>query len=223
MPPLIQPWMLPETNPDRAVLIGELGKAAAEIGAVFLHISTDYVFDGRGDAPFAPDAPTAPLSVYGASKRAGEIAVMAASGVAAILRCSWVFSPYGGNFVKTMLRLAQSRDALSIVSDQIGGPTPARAIAEALLRMGEVLRTQPDLAGMYHLSGAPDISWAEFAEAIFAQSGHQVTITPIPTTDYPTPATRPLNSRLDCRSTLSAFGISRPSWRAYLPDVINAP
>ncbi|MCV2876532.1 dTDP-4-dehydrorhamnose reductase [Rhodobacteraceae bacterium XHP0102] len=216
-----------EADPETAFAVNRdapaaMAKAAAQIGALFLHISTDYVFDGQGDAPFAPDAPTAPLSVYGKSKAAGEAAVMAAGGVAAILRCSWVFSPYGGNFVKTMLRLAENRDRLSIVHDQIGGPTPAHAIAEALLQMATALKEKPKLAGIYHFSGTPDTSWADFATEIFTQSGHQVTITPIPTRDYPTPATRPLNSRLDCSTTMAAFGIARPEWRAYLADVINS-
>ena len=216
-----------EADPETAFAVNRdapaaMAKAAAEIGAVFLHISTDYVFDGQGDAAFAPDHPCAPLSVYGDSKRAGEVAVLAAGGVAAILRCSWVFSPYGGNFVKTMVRLAQGRTALSIVNDQIGGPTPARAIAEALLQMGDILRKQPDLAGIYHFSGTPDLSWADFAAEIFAQSGDQVTITPIPTRDYPTPATRPLNSRLDCEKTQTAFRIARPRRRDYVAEVIKS-
>ena len=121
-----------------------------------------------------------------------------------------------------MVRLAQGRTALSIVNDQIGGPTPARAIAEALLQMGDILRKQPDLAGIYHFSGTPDLSWADFAAEIFTQSGDQVTITPIPTRDYPTPATRPLNSRLDCEKTQTAFGIARPRRRDYVAEVIKS-
>lgn len=121
-----------------------------------------------------------------------------------------------------MVRLAQGRTALSIVNDQIGGPTPARAIAEALLQMGDILRKQPDLARIYHFSGNPDLSWANFAAEIFTQSGDQVTITPIPTRDYPTPATRPLNSRLDCEKTQTAFGIARPRRRDYVAEVIKS-
>ncbi|MGV0819140.1 dTDP-4-dehydrorhamnose reductase [Martelella sp. AMO21009] len=199
---------------------GAMARAAAELGIPFVHISTDYVFAGAGDKPFSPDDATAPLGAYGRTKLAGEQLVARAGGPFAILRTSWVFSAHGGNFVKTMLRLAESRDSLTIVADQIGGPTSARAIALACKVMAEQLIRDPAKSGIYHFSGAPDTSWADFARAIFEMAGKAVTVTDIPTSDYPTPAARPLNSRLDC-STLSAFGLARPDWRADLAHVLT--
>jgi dTDP-4-dehydrorhamnose reductase len=131
-----------------------------------------------------------------------------------------VFSPHGANFVKTMLRLSETRDALSIVADQVGGPTPAGAIARACLRIAGRLAADPALSGTYHFSGAPDVSWAGFAREIFARSGRAVAVTDIPTADYPTPAARPLNSRLDCSATEAAFGLARPDWRDGLDDTL---
>ncbi|RDC74045.1 dTDP-4-dehydrorhamnose reductase [Rhodovulum sp. 12E13] len=199
---------------------GLIAQACAAARLPMVHISTDYVFDGSTSAPRAPGAPTAPLGAYGRTKLAGEEAVRSAGGVHAILRTSWVFSPHGGNFLKTMLRLSESRDALRIVSDQVGGPTPARAIARACLTIAERLAADPALAGTYHFSGAPDVSWAEFAREIFAQAGRDVTVSDIPTADYPTPAARPLNSRLDCATTQTAFGLERPDWRAGLSETL---
>ena len=199
-----------------------LAKVAAGAGKPFLHISTDYVFDGSGDAPWPVDAPTGPLGVYGASKLAGEQGVRAAGGAHAILRTSWVFSADGANFVKTMLRLGATRDRLSVVDDQVGGPTPAAAIADALLRMAADLHAGRGHSGTYHFAGAPDVSWADFARAIFAHSGMAIEVTGIPTADYPTPARRPANSRLDCTTLHAAFGITRPDWQAGLADVVAA-
>jgi len=198
-----------------------MAHACATLGIPLIHISTDYVFDGSGNAPRAVKAPTAPLNAYGRSKLAGEAAIRATGAAHAILRTSWVFSAHGSNFLKTMLRLSDTRDALSIVNDQIGGPTPAGYIAEACLTIVNRLTADPTLTGTYHFSGAPDVSWQGFAEAIFAAAGRHVTVTGIPTADYPTPAARPLNSRLDCRTTETAFGLTRPDWRAALPDILN--
>lgn len=198
---------------------GAMARAAAELGIPLVHISTDYVFDGGGDLPFAPGDPTGPLNSYGQSKLAGEEAVRAAGGPHAILRTSWVFSSHGANFVKTMLRLSETRNALNIVDDQIGGPTPARAIAEACLIIAERLAAAPELSGTYHFSGVPDTSWKGFAEAIFTAAGREVAVTGIPTAEYPTPARRPLNSRLDCSNTAETFGIERPDWRLSLEEV----
>ncbi len=195
---------------------GAMARACAGLGIPFVHISTDYVFDGGGTAAWRPDDPTAPQNAYGRSKCAGEEAVRASGAIHAILRTSWVFSAHGANFVKTMLRLSETRDALGVVEDQIGGPTPAADIARACLAIADQLSSDPGKSGTYHFSGAPDISWKGFAEAIFAETGKQVTITGLPTTDYPTPAVRPLNSRLDCHSTRDVFGIERPDWRAGL-------
>ncbi len=214
-----------ETEEETAALVNgaapaALAREAARAGVPFVHVSTDYVFPGDGDRPWRPEDTTGPLGAYGRSKLAGEEGVRSAGGTHAILRTSWVFSAHGGNFVKTMLRLSESRDALSIVSDQVGGPTPARAIAEACLRIAARLGESPELSGTYHFSGAPDVSWAGFAREIFRLAGRDVTVTDIPTADYPTPAARPLNSRLDCSATEAAFGLPRPDWRAGLAAVL---
>lgn len=201
---------------------GAMARACAGLGIPLVHISTDYVFDGTGSAPFAPDHPTAPLGAYGRSKLAGEQAVRAAGGVHAILRTSWVFSPHGANFVKTMLRLGAGREVLTVVADQVGGPTPADAIAGACLAIADQLRSDPAKSGTYHFSGSPDVSWADFARAIMEIAGLGCRIDDIPTSAYPTPARRPANSRLDC-STLSRFGLSRPDWRQALIRDINEP
>ncbi|MEI4232794.1 dTDP-4-dehydrorhamnose reductase [Roseovarius sp. D22-M7] len=200
---------------------GAMARACAAEGIPMVHLSTDYVFDGQGTAPFSPDAATGPLGAYGRSKLAGEEAIRDSGAVHVILRTAWVFSAHGGNFLKTMLRLSETRDALSIVDDQIGGPTPAGDIAAACLTIAARLRDDPALGGTYHFTGAPDVSWKGFAEAIFAAAGREVTVTGIPTADYPTPAARPLNSRLDCRSTEAAFRLARPDWRAALPRILE--
>lgn len=199
---------------------GEMARTCAALGIPFVHISTDYVFDGSGEAPFAPDAPTAPLNAYGRTKLAGEQAVQAAGGAYAILRTSWVFSAHGANFVKTMLRLSESRDRLAVVADQVGGPTPAADIAAATIAMARQLASDPGKSGIYHFAGAPAVSWADFARAIFARAGRAVTVEDIPTAAYPTPARRPHNSRLDC-ATLANFGLSQPDWRAGLDAVLQ--
>jgi len=199
---------------------GAMAEAAAKRALPFLHISTDYVFDGSGTVPRTPDAPTAPINAYGRTKLAGEDAVRAAKGAHVILRTSWVFSAHGNNFVKTMLRLADSRDALNVVDDQIGGPTPARGIAEALIVMAKALK-QGHIGGTYHYAGEPLVSWAGFARETFAQAGRAVDVTGIATSDWPTPAPRPLNSRLDCASLTADFAITPPDWKAALADVIR--
>lgn len=200
---------------------GAMARDCAALGIPFVHVSTDYVFDGSGIRRWQPDDPTGPLGAYGRTKLAGEQAVKAAGGVHAILRTSWVFSAHGANFVKTMLRLGETRDTLNVVADQIGGPTPAAAIAAALLRMVEVLRDHPEATGTYHFAGAPDTSWAGFAREIFAQAGRAVTVTDIPTSAYPTPARRPANSRLDCTTFERTFGLPRPDWRDGLAEVLH--
>ena len=197
-----------------------MAKAAAQRGLPFLQISTDYVFDGSGTGPWQPGDVTAPIGAYGRTKCAGEVAVRAAGGPHAILRTSWVFSAHGSNFVKTMLRLGTTRDSLNVVADQIGGPTPARDIAKTLLVIAQALQTDPTLSGTYHLSGAPDVSWADFAREIFTQAGTRCTVQDIPSSDYPTPARRPANSRLDCSTLTDRFGITRPDWREGLALVL---
>lgn len=199
---------------------GAMAATCRDLGIPLVHISTDYVFDGTGEAPFKPSDPTGPLGAYGRTKLAGEEAIRAAGGPFAILRTSWVFSAHGGNFVKTMLRLSDSRDHLTIVADQIGGPTPAKAIAEACLKIAQELQRAPEKSGVYHFAGEPDISWAGFAREIFAQAGRAVTVEDISSAAYPTPAKRPLNSRLDC-SDLAVFGLQRPDWRSGLTEVLT--
>ena len=199
---------------------GAMARACAELGIPLVQISTEYVFDGSGSAPFSPDHPLAPLNAYGRSKLAGEAAVRAAGGCHAILRTSWVFSAHGSNFVKTMLRLGTARDSLNVVADQIGGPTPASAIADACLRIADGLIADPFGSGTYHFSGAPATSWADFARAIMAAAGLNCRIEDITTAQYPTPARRPLNSRLDC-SGLAVFRLEQPDWRDALPAIIR--
>ncbi|WP_417723127.1 dTDP-4-dehydrorhamnose reductase [Salipiger sp.] len=200
---------------------GEMAAACARLGIPFVHISTDYVFDGSGDQPFAADHPTAPLGAYGRTKLAGEEAVRAAGGTHAIFRTSWVVSAHGNNFVKTMLRLGAERDRLTIVADQIGGPTPAADIADLCLVAARALADDPAKSGTYHISGGPDVSWADFAREIFSQSGITCEVADIPSSDYPTPARRPQNSRMDNSATKAAFGTDRPDWRVGLRDILS--
>lgn len=204
-----------------AVAPAAMARACADLGIPFVTVSTDYVFDGSGDAPWQPDDATGPLGAYGRSKLVGEEAVRAAGGVHAILRTSWVVSAHGNNFVKTMLRLGKDRDRLTIVADQVGAPTPARDIAAACLKMAEQLIDEPSKSGIYHLSGQPDTSWADFAREIFSRAGLSCEVVDIPSSDYPTPAQRPLNSRLDCTTLEAVFGISRPDWRAGLDEILK--
>ncbi|WP_338549852.1 dTDP-4-dehydrorhamnose reductase [Roseovarius phycicola] len=215
-----------EEEEDLATIIngdtpGKMATACAELGVPFVHISTDYVFDGQGKAPFAPDAETNPLGAYGRSKLKGEALVRASGATHAILRTSWVFSAHGNNFVKTMLRVSETRNELKVVDDQIGGPTSARSIARACLSLADQLGKAPGKSGTYHFSGAPDISWHGFATEIFAQAGKPMTIHAIPTSQYPTPAVRPGNSRMDCSSTQQQFGIAQPEWQADLAAVLE--
>ncbi len=199
---------------------GAIARAAAARGIPLVHISTDYVFDGAGDKPFAPGDPVAPLGAYGRTKLAGEEAVRAAGGPHVILRTSWVVSAHGGNFVTTMLRLGAGRDRLTIVADQIGGPTPAADLADACLTIASQLIAAPAKSGSYHFSGAPDVSWADFAREIFAQANTSCTVEDIPSAAYPTPARRPMNSRLDNSATMATFAVPRPDWRAGLKDIL---
>jgi len=199
----------------------QMAQAAAARGLPFLHVSTDYVYDGMGTTAFTPSSATEPLNAYGRTKLIGDLGVVAAGGPHAVLRTSWVFSAHGGNFVKTMLRLGAERDKLTIVADQIGGPTAAADIAAALITMARAFHAGTGQSGIYHFSGAPDVSWADFAREIFTQSGLTLVVEDIPTSAYPTPAQRPANSRLDCSSLQAAFGITRPDWRVSLKAVLQ--
>lgn len=198
-----------------------MAQACKDLGIPFVTISTDYVFSGEGRDPWHPDDPTDPKGAYGRTKRDGEKAVADIGGAFAILRTSWVVSAHGNNFVKTMLRLGASRDSLTVVADQIGGPTGAADIAEACLSIAAQLKADPAKAGKYHFSGAPDTSWAAFARAIFEEADLPCAVTDIPSSDYPTPAKRPLNSRLDCSATTQTFGIQRPDWRISLKQILK--
>lgn len=213
-----------ESEPDLAMMIngvapGIMARAAAARELPFLHISTDYVFDGSGDAPWRPDDPTRPQNTYGRTKLAGEEAVRAAGGPHAILRTAWVFSEHGNNFVKTMLRLGETRDSLNVVGDQIGGPTPARDIAEALMVMARAM-VDGQKGGTYHFAGEPHVSWAEFARRIMDEAGLSTQIYGITSAEYPTPAPRPANSRLDCADLTTDFGIAPADWQAGLSRVV---
>ncbi len=198
-----------------------MAQACAARGLPFLHISTDYVFDGSGQKPWQPDDAISPQNAYGRSKYAGEVGVINAGGTYAILRTSWVFSATGNNFVKTMLKLAQQHSELKIVNDQFGGPTAAADIAAVLVVMAGILAKHPEKSGVYHFSGAPSVSWLEFARCIFEKADLPIKTTGIPSAQYPTPAARPLNSRLSCASLEQAFGIKQPDWRLALDKVLT--
>jgi dTDP-4-dehydrorhamnose reductase len=198
---------------------GAMARAAAVKGLPFLHISTDYVFDGAGEQAFAVDHPVAPLGAYGRTKLAGEQAVRAAGGRHVIMRTSWVVSAHGANFVKTMLRLGAERESLNVVADQVGGPTSAADIADALYVIAAAMQNGAK-GGTYHFAGGPDCSWADFARAIMAQGGLKCAVNDIPSSAYPTPAKRPLNSRMDC-SGLADFGIARADWRVGLKQIVQ--
>ncbi|SEN50314.1 dTDP-4-dehydrorhamnose reductase [Loktanella fryxellensis] len=205
---------------------GAIARACAARGLPVVHISTDYVFDGGAGPAWTPDAPTGPMGAYGRTKLAGERAVLDSGAVAVVLRTAWVFDGGGKSFMTTMLRLSETRDTVGVVADQIGGPTPAAAIADACLTIAARLADgsgRPDLGqtGVHHFSGAPDVSWADFARAIMVTAGRSTTIVDITTADYPTPARRPANSRLDCSSLTAAYGIVRPDWQAALTRIIQ--
>lgn len=200
---------------------GAMARACAEMGIPFVTVSTDYVFDGSGAAPWRPGDATDPVNAYGRSKLQGEALTAAAGGAYAILRTSWVVSAHGHNFIKTMLRLGRERERLTIVADQTGAPTPARDIAAACLEIARQLQEDPRKAGIYHLAGAPETSWAGVAREIFAQAGIACAVADIATEDYPAPAARPLNSRLDCATLETVFGIPQPDWRGGLKDILK--
>lgn len=203
-----------------------LAKAAESCGAVMLHISTDYVFNGMGSEPYQESDPVGPQGVYGESKLAGELAVISACEKHLILRTAWVFGEHGNNFVKTMLRLARTRDDLSIVGDQIGGPTYAGDIASALIKMLESIEGGAEPTwGVYHYSGMPYASWYDFAQTIFDKALNKGVIDKTPnlnsilTSAYPTPAKRPSNSRLNCNKIAAQFGVTPSDWVEALNNI----
>lgn len=206
---------------------GAVAAAANALGVPVIHLSTDYVFDGTSPAPYDESAATCPTGVYGSSKLAGEQAVAEACSNSAILRVAWVYSPFGNNFVKTMLRLAGDREELGVVADQVGNPTSALDIADGVLRVAENLveSDDPERRGLFHMTGRGDAAWADFAEAIFAASaargGPSARVRRITTAEYPTPAARPQNSRLDCSRIQRVHGVALPDWRASLDAVVE--
>jgi dTDP-4-dehydrorhamnose reductase len=223
-----------ESEPDVAMAInaeaaGAVAQAAARRGTPIIQLSTDYVFDGDLDRPYREDDPVDPTGAYGRSKLAGELAVIAAGSAHVVLRTAWVYSPFGSNFVRTMLRLGETRDLVRIVADQCGNPTSAFNIADAVIAVARNLRAEPkrrELFGLFHVVDSGEATWADFAEAIFAEAtrlGHPaVRVERIATSDYPTPARRPANSRLDASRFARIHGVVMPDWRVSLAPVVRA-
>ncbi|WP_243374868.1 dTDP-4-dehydrorhamnose reductase [Microvirga solisilvae] len=221
-----------ESEPELAEAINGIGAGvvagvAAAIGVPLIHLSTDYVFDGSLDRPYREGDAFNPLSVYGRSKLLGEQAVATEAEDYVILRTAWIYSPFGKNFVKTMLRLAGDRDEIGIVADQIGSPSSALDLADGILAVGKNLLDRPQdrvLRGIFHMAGAGFASWAEFASEIFAISarhgGPVARVRPITTAEYPTPAKRPPNSRLDGTRLKEIHGLSLPRWQTSLETCV---
>ncbi|OZB16628.1 MAG: dTDP-4-dehydrorhamnose reductase [Rhodobacterales bacterium 34-62-10] len=221
-----------ESEPDEARLVnaaaaGVLARAAAARGAPILHLSTDYVFNGEKPDPYLETDMVNPLGVYGRSKLEGEQRVAESNPQAVILRTAWVYSPWGKNFAKTMLRVADSRDELAVVHDQRGNPTSANDIAAALWAIALQYAENPKaiVPGVFHMTGAGEASWAEFAEEIFAVSsgagGPSAQVKRITTAEYPTPTRRPANSRLDCSRLAAVYGVALPDWRSSTRSVVE--
>jgi dTDP-4-dehydrorhamnose reductase len=194
-----------------------LAEEARRIGAYLVHYSTDYVFDGEKSAPYAEDDPTGPINVYGESKLAGEVAIRASGCRHLILRTSWVYGPRGKNFYLTMLRLARERPELRVVDDQVGAPTSSLAIARATADL-----IGKGAQGLYHMTAAGETSWCGFARAILARAGLATPVVAIATSEYPTPARRPRNSRLDCSKLLREHAVALAPWEEQLAEVTLA-
>ncbi|ESZ73221.1 dTDP-4-dehydrorhamnose reductase [Mesorhizobium sp. L103C119B0] len=221
-----------EDEPDLAFAVnavgaGKVAEAAAKLGVPVIHLSTDYVFDGTKDGAYVETDATAPLGVYGASKLAGELAVAAVNPRHLILRTAWVYSPFGKNFVKTMLRLAGDRDEIAVVADQWGNPTSALDIADSILHAAAVLRGDDsfDGYGIYHLAGTGETSWSGFARYVLETSralgGPCAKVRDIATVEYPTKASRPRNSRLSTAKFAVTFGWRAPAWRNSADEIVN--
>lgn len=222
-----------ETEPDLAFAInrdgaGAVAAAAAELGAPLIHLSTDYVFDGAKTSPYEELDPTGPQGVYGRSKLEGEQAVLDANPKCVIIRTAWVYAPFGANFVRTMLRLAGERDHLRVVDDQIGCPTYAPDMAQALMAIADTLhqgKWRDDLGGVTHMAGPQALSWCGFARLIMegaaARGGRSVPVNAIATADFPTPARRPANSRLATGRLQEVFGITLPPLRSSLDRCLD--
>jgi dTDP-4-dehydrorhamnose reductase len=222
-----------ESEPDRAFAINRDGAravaiAAANRGAPIIHLSTDYVFDGNKMGAYVESDPVAPQGVYGRSKLEGELAVAEANPRHVVLRTSWVYAPFGSNFVRTMLRLAAERDRLRVVDDQIGCPTYAPDIASAIIAIARKLKNlgwSPEFAGVTHLAGPDALTWCAFAREIIRtgveRGGRSVPVDPITTSDYPTPAKRPANSRLSTARLESVFELRLPPMKSSLADCLD--
>lgn len=221
-----------ETEPDLAFAVNERGagavaRGAARLSVPLIHLSTDYVFNGFKNSLYDEEDAPEPTGVYGASKLAGERAILAEHDDCAILRTAWVYSPFGNNFVKTMLRLAAERGEVRVVADQRGNPTSALDIAVGILKIADNLRRggEPRHRGVFHMTASGEASWAEFAEAVFAASramgGVSADVKHIATADYPTAAKRPYNSRLDSTKLQRAHGVRLPEWRSSLATVVS--
>jgi len=198
---------------------GHVAEAAAWLGVPLLHLSTDYVFDGALDRPYREDDPTGPTGAYGRSKLAGERRVAERCENSVILRTAWVYSPFGANFVRTMLRLNETRDEVGVVADQRGNPTSALDIADALIAIAARMKADPSpgLWGVFHMTGSGEATWADLAESVFeeaaARGRRRTRVKRITTADYPTPARRPANSRLDNEKLARVYGVKLPEWR----------
>jgi dTDP-4-dehydrorhamnose reductase len=215
-----------ESEPELARAINAeaprlLADAAAARGIPILHVSTDYVFDGTKDAPYSEEDAVAPLGVYGVTKEAGEAAVRASGARHIILRTAWVVSPWGHNFVRTMLRLGAERERLTVVADQLGCPTGAGDIGEALLTLAEWMLDDAAAGGTYHFVNGGEATWHDLACAVWEGRANAPEIAPIPTSAYPTPAKRPANSRLATAKITRDFGIVPRDWRATLADIMK--
>lgn len=210
-----EPEMAATVNRDTAA---NLSRAVRSIGSRLLHISTDFVFDGELSRPYLPGDEPNPLGVYGTTKREGELAVLKESARGVIVRTSWLYSSFGSNFVKTMLRLAEERDELTVVQDQVGSPTWAHDLAEALVTM--IPRLSNDAPVIYHFSNVGAASWYDFAQEIMRLAGLETRVLPIPSSEYPTPAQRPAQSRLDTSDLERDFGIEPRYWRDSLARCI---
>jgi dTDP-4-dehydrorhamnose reductase len=224
---------LAESQEQTALLVngeaaGEVARAARALGVPVIQISTDYVFAGTLERPYRESDTVAPISAYGRSKLVGEQAVIAATDNHAILRTAWVYSPFGKNFVRTMLRLAETCPEIGVVADQAGCPTNALDIADAILAVAHNLTVRPDdlaLRGIFHMGAEGEAVWADVAEAIFAErgaAGHApITVKRIATADYPTPAKRPSNSRLNSGKLAAIHGVTLPHWRGSLSACVQ--
>ena len=200
---------------------GEISRACADLNIPFVHISSDYVFEGTGYHMWKTSDPTKPQNAYGRSKLLGELAIKNFGSTYAILRTSWLVSEHGKNFLKTMLQISKNCDVIKVVDDQIGGPTPAHEVAKACIKITYDLLEDPKKIGVYHFSGTPDVSWCDFANIIFNKAGCQTVALPIPTSEYPVKSKRPLNSRLDCSKTEEKFNIFRPNWIEGLEKILR--